>query len=64
LVQDRDQYRDFSRRAIVCIEEKRERAYAAARERRHNPPTPADALQCPHCGKMCRGRVGVYLNFK
>ena len=56
--QDRLRYRDLTRLAIVRVEESRGRAYVAARERRHDLPNPANALQCPHCNKLCRGRAG------
>jgi len=56
---DRVAYREVSRRAVVQMEQKRRAEYNQARERRHNPPPPGEALQCPHCGQMCRRRVGL-----
>ena len=56
---DRTEYRRVTRGAVESVEENRRRAYEAARERRHNPPPPAEALLCPVCNKVCRGRVGL-----
>ena len=59
LAGDRVAYREVSRRAIVQVEQRRYDEYMTARERRHNPPPVGEALQCPHCGQLCRRRVGL-----
>lgn len=59
LAHDRERYREMSRRAVGRVEEKRREACEAARDRRHNPPPPMEVLPCEHCGRLCRGQVGL-----
>lgn len=59
LAENRSEYRSACRDAVDRVEDQRRKLYSAAHARRHNPPSEEDAVQCPHCVKVCRGRVGL-----
>jgi len=60
LAEDRMNYRVMCSDAVQRVENNRLEVYESARRRRHEIPTLAGgALQCPHCDRLCRGRVGL-----
>ena len=60
---DRPKWRSSLKKAITAVEEKRQRDYIKAHERRHSVATQSDFI-CQKCQRPCRSRAGLMAHLR